>query len=360
MTAPLPAAPARTAPLRRALGARRAVVLVAGVLILLGLLVAGLFVGSGDISAARTVDVLARAPQLLGADAQDRTTTEVILVERRLPRTLLAVVVGAALGISGALMQALTRNPLADPGLLGVNAGAYTAVVFGSATLGLTIGGAHVWLAMGGALVTAVLVHVVGSSGTAGRGGGGPARLVLTGVAVGAVLSGVSHGVTLVMPEVFDRVRFWSSGSLQGRTFDDLSAVAPFILVGLLVALSLPRALNALALGDDAAVALGSRPGTVRLVGLLAITLLCGAATAVAGPMSFIGLIVPHALRMLIGPDHRWLLRMSVLAAPILMLGADLLGRVATASELPTGVVTAALGAPVLIALTRRRTVRSL
>ncbi len=337
-------------------GARRLFVVASGLLLLLGLSWMSLFVGSGDISADTVSDTLSRwAAGDLPVGA--RNTTELLILERRLPRTVLAIVVGAALGLAGVLMQALTRNPLADPGLLGVNAGAYAAVVLGSATMGVTIGLAHVWLAIAGALITAVAVYAIGTSGYSGS---RSAKLVLTGVAIGAVLSGLSYAVTLAMPTVFDRVRFWSAGSLQGRSWDELNAVLPFMILGALIAALLPRALNALSLGDDAAIALGARPGRTRVAGLAAVTLLCGAATAAAGPLSFIGLMVPHALRMLLGPDHRWLIPLSLLAAPALVLAADILARLVVDSELPAGVVTAFLGAPVLILLTRRRAVRAL
>ncbi|GFZ90397.1 FecCD family ABC transporter permease [Nesterenkonia alkaliphila] len=337
-------------------GARRLFVVASGLLLLLGLSWMSLFVGSGDISAGTVSDTLSRwAAGDLPVGA--RNTTELLILERRLPRTVLAIVVGAALGLAGVLMQALTRNPLADPGLLGVNAGAYAAVVLGSAAMGVTIGLAHVWLAIAGALITAVAVYVIGTSGYSGS---RSAKLILTGVAIGAVLSGLSYAVTLAMPTVFDRVRFWSAGSLQGRSWDELNAVLPFMILGALIAALLPRALNALSLGDDAAIALGARPGRTRVAGLAAVTLLCGAATAAAGPLSFIGLMVPHALRMLLGPDHRWLIPLSLLAAPALVLAADILARLVVDSELPAGVVTAFLGAPVLILLTRRRAVRAL
>ncbi|WP_146339949.1 iron ABC transporter permease [Nesterenkonia sp. NBAIMH1] len=336
--------------------AGRLPVIPAGLALLAGLAVLSLFVGSGDLPAAQTAETL-RAWIAGELPPESRGTAELLVLERRLPRTALALAAGAALGAAGVVMQALARNPLADPGLLGVNAGAYTAVVFGSAVMGPSVGTGHVWLAVLGALITATAVYVIGTSGTMGA---NPAKLVLTGVAIGAVLSGVSFAVTLAMPEVFDRVRFWSAGSLQGRGSDDVTALLPFLAVGLLIALFLPRALNALALGDDAASALGARPGLTRLAGLISVTLLCGAATAAAGPLSFIGLMVPHALRMLVGPDHRWLLPLSLLAAPALLLVADILARVAAPSELPAGVVTAFLGAPMLIWLTRRRAVREL
>ncbi len=333
-----------------------AAVLAGGGVLVVLLAVGSLYVGSGDIPLHRVTAIL---QQWLGGDLPrgDRDTTELLVLERRVPRALLAIVVGAALGVAGTLMQALARNPLADPGLLGVNSGAYTAVVFSSAVMGITIGPAHVWFSMAGALVTTVVVYLIGTSG---RFGGSPAKLVLTGVAIGAVLQGTTLGVTLAMPEVFDRVRFWSAGSLQGRTFTELYAVLPFLAVGVILALCLPRALNALGMGEDAAVALGSRPGVTRAIGLLAVTLLCGAATAAAGPLSFIGLMVPHVLRMLVGPDHRMLVPLSLVAAPVLMLAADILARLVISSELPTGVVTAFIGAPVLVALTRRRAVREL
>lgn len=356
MTVQTPVAHERRAPAHARHGARRAVVVGSGAALLLALAWISLFVGSGNIPAHRVVEILS-AWAFGDLPPGSRETTELLILERRIPRTLLAVVVGGALGLAGVVMQALTRNPLADPGLLGVNAGAYTAVVFGSAVMGTMIGMAHVWLAMLGALVTAVVVY---SIGTSGRMGGSPAKLVLTGVAIGAVLSGLSFAVTLAMPEVFDRVRYWSAGSFQSRSWDELTTVLPFLGLGLLIALVLPRALNALGLGDDAAVALGTRPAVIRIAGLGAVTLLCGAATAAAGPLSFIGLIVPHALRMLLGPDHRWLVPLSLLAAPVLMLSADILARLIVASELPAGVVTAFLGAPVLIALTRRKAVREL
>lgn len=336
---------ASVAPRRRATGT---LVAGLGLMLLVSLTGLSLFVGSGDINPAEAWAAL------LGDGS---STTELLVREYRVPRTLLAILVGIALGLSGVVIQALTRNPLADPGILGVNAGAYTAVVFGAAFLGSTVTASHVWIAMGGALIASLLVYAIGTSGTAGH---TATKLVLTGVAFGAVLSGISFAVTLMLPEVFDRVRFWSAGSLQGRTFDTLWAVLPFIAAGTFIALMMPRALNAMSLGDDVAVALGSRPLLTRLAGVASVTLLCGAATAAAGPIAFVGLMVPHALRSIVGPDHRRLVPLSLLAAPALMLAADVLGRVVISSELPVGVVTAFIGAPLLIAITRRSAVRAL
>ncbi|MBM9468507.1 iron chelate uptake ABC transporter family permease subunit [Nakamurella sp. YIM 132084] len=317
-------------------------------MLLAALVIASLFVGSGDIPVA---DVWSALWHDTGS------STDLIVRDYRVPRTLLCVVVGIALGLAGAIMQPLTRNPLADPGILGVNAGAYTAVVFAAAILGTAVNITLVICALAGALIAALVVYGVGNRGPAG---GTPTKLVLTGVAVNAVLTGISFAVTLVEPAVFDRVRFWSAGSLQGRQFDTLWAVLPFVAVGVVIALCMPKALNALSLGDDLAVALGSRPAATKAAGVVAVTLLCGAATAAAGPIAFVGLMVPHAIRSIVGPDQRWVMPLSLLGAPILMLTADMLGRVVVSSELPVGVVTAFLGAPVLIALTRRKAVRGL
>lgn len=338
---------AKTASLPRATPRRGVVVTVGSVLVVAVLVVWSVFVGSGDFTRSQVIEAI------LGGG---ESTRDILIREFRLARTVLALVVGAALGVAGTLMQALARNPLADPGILGVNAGAYLAVVLAATSMGPILGFGHVSIALGGALVAAVVVWVIGSTGPAA---GTPTKLVLTGVALGSVLTGVAYAISLLNPAVFDRVRFWNAGSLQGRTFQDLWAVLPFIGVGLVIAMLLPRALNALGLGDDVAVALGSRPAITRIVGLVAVTLLCGAATAVAGPLSFIGLLAPHALRSLVGPDHRWLVPLSIVGAAALMLAADILARVVTSAELPVGVVTAFIGAPVLVALARRKSSRS-
>lgn len=276
----------------------------------------------------------------------------------RLPRTVLGLLVGIALGISGALMQALTRNPLADPGLLGVTQGASTGVVVGVVFLGLGGVLGHVWLALAGAAIASVLVYTLG---TAGRGSAAPERLVLAGAALAAVLYAVNTALVMLFPRVFDNYRFWVVGSLAGRDYDVALAVAPFIAAGVVLALLLARPLNALALGDHLGRALGVHVVRTRLGTALAVMLLCGAATAAAGPIWFVGLAVPHVARLLIGPDQRWVLVYSVVLAPLLLLGADVLGRLAGApGEIEVGIVTAFLGAPVFIALCRRRRLATL
>lgn len=277
----------------------------------------------------------------------------VVVRELRVPRTLLGLAVGAALGVAGALIQALTRNPLADPGILGVNAGAGFVIVLAVAFLGITDLSAYVWFAFLGAAATTVAVYAIGSLG---RGGGTPERLTLAGVAVGAVLGGISSGITLLDPETFDALRFWTVGSLAGRPLEIVTDVAPFLGIGLLIALALAGPLNAVALGEELAAALGTSILRTRVLGIVAITLLCGGATAAAGPIGFVGLMVPHVARWIVGPDQRWILASSVVLAPALLLASDVLGRVVLRPGEPqVGIVTAFLGAPVLIALIRRR-----
>ncbi|MGI8329558.1 FecCD family ABC transporter permease [Actinomadura scrupuli] len=287
-----------------------------------------------------------------GLFAPDGSENALIVRELRLPRTLLGVGVGAALGLAGALMQALTRNPLAEPGLLGVNAGAAMAVVTVIGVFRVDQVLVYVWAAFAGAAATASLVYLIGSRG---RAGATPARLVLAGAAINAVFSALTAGVMLLSPRAFNSFRFWQVGSLSGRDLSVFLQIGPFLLAGILLAMCLARPLNALALGEDAGRALGVRPGRTRALGGLAVMMLCGAATAAVGPIAFVGLAVPFAVRTLIGPDQRWVLPYSLLLAPVLLLGADIVGRVLGApGELETGIVTAFLGAPVFLLLVRR------
>lgn len=273
-----------------------------------------------------------------------------VVVASRIPRTQLGLLVGAALAVAGAVIQGLTRNPLGDPGLLGVNAGASASVVVLTAVAGGAVG-RSVWAAVPGAALAAVLVYVVGS----GRRGSTPVRLVLAGAAVSAVLVALVEGISLANPTVFDSYRSWVVGSLAGRSADVPGRVLPFVVVGLVVCLLLARSLNAVELGDDTATALGLRPGRTRALGAVGATLLCAAAVAAAGPIAFVGLAVPHIARAVTGADHRWLLPYCALLGPVLVLGADVLGRVvARPGELMVGAVTAFLGAPFLIAAVRR------
>lgn len=281
-----------------------------------------------------------------------------IVQDQRIPRTILGIAVGAALGAAGALMQGLTRNPLADPGLLGVNAGAATAIVIALAAFGVSEPSAQVWFAFLGAAAASVLVYGIGAAGGQSA---SPVRLAIAGMAMTFALLSVVAAITITHPRVFDQYRFWQVGSLAGRGTSVIEQLGPFIVAGLVLALLIARPLNALALGDDVGRGLGASVGRTRLLGALGVTLLCGAATAAAGPIGFVGLTVPHVARAFVGPDQRWVLPVSMLLAAILLVGADVLGRVATPSgELEVGIVTAIVGAPVFIAIVRRRRVAQL
>ncbi|WP_097970548.1 iron ABC transporter permease [Streptomyces sp. gb14] len=327
---------------RPAARARYAAGLTAG-LVLLALAVAGgLAVGAQPVPPAEVFAAL------LDPDAPHAS----IVREVRVPRTLLAVTAGAALGLAGAVMQGLTRNPLADPGLLGVNTGAACAVVAATALFGTRSLQAVVWWALLGAAVAVVVVYLLGGRG-AGR--GTPEGLVLAGVAVTAVLGAVVSGLGVLDADAYGTLRMWSVGTLAGRELPVLWNVLPFLLVGAVLALTTAPALDAFALGDEAGRALGVAPGRVRLLGTLATVLLSGAATAAIGPVGFIGLVAPHVARLLAGPDHRRLMPSAVLIGAGLLLVADIVGRVvARPAEIQVGIVTAFVGAPVLIWLIGR------
>lgn len=281
-----------------------------------------------------------------------------VIRELRLPRTVVAIVVGAALGIAGALIQALTRNPLADPGILGVNSGASFAVAVGIGIFGARSLSATMWWAFAGALIVTIGVYAIGA---AGRGGADPLRLVLAGVALGAVLSGLTSAMTLLDPQAFDAMRNWGAGSVVGRELAQIWPVLPCLGVGLVLALVAARPLNAIALGEDLAAALGANVLRTRVLVVIAVTLLAGGATAIAGPIGFVGLMIPHVARWIVGPDQRWIMAYTVVLAPILLLVSDIAGRlIMRPAEIPVGIVTAFVGAPVLIVLIRRKRVSAL
>ncbi|WP_328474632.1 iron chelate uptake ABC transporter family permease subunit [Actinoplanes sp. NBC_00393] len=270
----------------------------------------------------------------------------------RLPRTIVGLVVGAALGVAGALIQALTRNPLADPGILGVHAGASFAVTVAVGLIGIRDIGGYMWFAFAGALIVTLMVLALGST----RQGQSPVVMVLAGVCVGAVLSGAASALELTNPDAFDAMRSWNAGSIVGRPLDLVWPVLPFFAVALILAFAVSGPLNAMALGDDLAVAQGVRLARTRVLAIIALTVLAGGATAIAGPIIFVGLMVPHVARWIVGPHQRWIFAYSVVLAPILLLASDILGRfVMHPSEIPVGVITAFVGAPVLIALVRRK-----
>ena len=318
----------------------------AGLLLAVGLLaltvVASVAIGAKDIPLGQVWH---------GLFHYSGTDNDVVIRQLRLPRTLLGLLVGAALGIAGAAMQALTRNPLADPGLLGVNAGAAAAVVSAISFFGVGSMTGYVWFALAGAAVVSALVYAVGGSRAAT-----PVRLALAGTAVTALLQGWTSAVELTDNVALDRMRFWQVGSLASADMATVRYVAPFIAVGALLALATARPLNAVALGDDTARGLGAKLTRTRILVMVAITLLCGAGTAACGPIVFVGLMVPHVVRGITGPDLRWILPYAAVLAPVLLLGSDVIGRVVTRpAELQVGIVTAVLGGPVFIVLVRRR-----
>ncbi|GAA4194814.1 iron chelate uptake ABC transporter family permease subunit [Gryllotalpicola kribbensis] len=323
---------------------RRAALLIVVLAVLAAAAVLSLMVGRQPLPPAAALRALFRAGP---SDAID------IVRGLRLDRTIVALVVGAALGGAGALMQALTRNPLADPGLLGVNAGAAAAVVTGFAVFGISGRFSQMWLALVGAAIVSVAVYTIGSRG---RAAATPARLALSGAAVSAVLLAYINALALSDQSNYDAMRFWAVGSVVNRGLDTLAAALPFIVAGTALALIVTPGLNALALGEDAGRSLGLRVGRVRLLTAVAVTLLCGAATAVAGPIGFLGLTVPHIVRGLIGPDQRAVVPLSMLMASALLVLADTAGRVVgTGREIEAGIMTAVLGGPVFVALVRRR-----
>lgn len=283
----------------------------------------------------------------------DSSNDHLVVRTLRVPRTLLGLSVGAALGASGALIQGMTRNPLADPGLLGLQAGAALAVVAGLYVFGIGSLHGYVWFAFVGAGLAGLVVYTLGSMG---HGGATPVKLALVGAALSAMLASFTQAVILLDADTLDRYRFWIVGSLAGRDASVVAGAAPFMAAGGLLALVSARHLNALALGDEMARSLGQRVQLSRGIVSLAIVLLCGAATAAAGPIMFVGLTVPHVARSICGPDYRWILPWSAVLGPSLLLSADVIGRVvARPGELQVGIVTALIGAPVFITLIRRK-----
>jgi iron complex transport system permease protein len=304
---------------------------------------ASLAVGSLDIPLGEVIAAFT---------AYDDTDAHTIVRELRVPRTEVGLLVGAALGACGALMQGVTRNPLAEPGILGINAGAAFAVVIAIFLLGVRSVGGYAWFALLGAGLAAVLVFALGASG---GGGATPVKLALAGAVLAALLVALTSAILVLDVRTLDEFRFWVVGSIAGRDTGVALAVAPFIGAGLIVALAAGRWLNALALGDDVARSLGQHVGRARAASAAAFVLLAGGAVAAAGPIVFVGLTVPHVARALVGSDYRWIVPYSVVLGAILLLASDVAGRViARPAELEVGIVTAVVGAPAFIWLVRR------
>ncbi|WP_374238045.1 FecCD family ABC transporter permease [Microbacterium sp. SS28] len=340
---PLPS----TAPLRRSAAVR--IAWLGGSVVVLALLcIASIALG---VRAVGLDDILA------GLAGNARTVEEAAVVAR-MPRTVLAILVGAALAIAGATMQAVTRNPLADPGILGVSGGAALAVVVGITLFGVSAPYPMMGFAIAGAAAAAVFVYAVGSLG---RGGATPLKLALAGAAASAAFMSLVSALMLPRVDLMETFRFWQVGGVGGATWDRIAAVLPVLLLGAVVCLLTARGMNSLALGDDVATGLGEHVARTRLVSSAGAVILCGAAVAVAGPIAFVGLVVPHLCRLLVGTDHRWLLPFAALVGAALLVASDVVGRVvARPEEIQVGIVTAFIGAPFFIWIVRRQKVREL
>ncbi|AXK32313.1 iron ABC transporter permease [Streptomyces armeniacus] len=335
----------RTSP-RRAAVSRRIGWTVAALAVLVLAALLSLALGSRPVAPAQVWDAL-----LHGGHSND---AEVIRTMRA-PRTLIGVMVGAALGLAGAVMQGLTRNPIAEPGILGISQGASVGVVLAIAFAGVHTLSGYVWFAFLGAGVAAVAAYAIAARG---RGGATPVKLALSGAAINALLASVIAAVLTTRAAALDEFRFWQVGSLSGRDTEVAGQIWPFLLAGVLLVLAVSRGLDALALGEDVAKGLGQNIAVVRIVGGLGATVLTGVGVAAAGPIAFVGLAVPHLARALVGNDHRWLLPMAALLGPVVLLVSDVVGRlIFPPGEVPAGVMTSLIGVPFLIALVRRKSV---
>jgi hypothetical protein len=288
----------------------------------------------------------------------DLDSIEATIILQRIPRTVFGILAGGALGISGALMQSITRNPIADPSILGVNTGASLFVVAGIAFFNITVAYQYIWLAIIGAGLTAVFVYSVASMG---KDGATPLKLALSGSAVSIVLGSLVSTIMLPNNRVMEAFRFWQVGSIGSATWENIALISPFLILGFIISMLISGYLNNLALGDEAATALGTNVVLTRSVGALASVLLCGAATALAGPIGFIGLIIPHIVRLVFGSEMSKMLPLSFLGSGILLLLSDILGRIiGSPGETEVGIVTAVLGAPIFIFAIRKGRVKSL
>ncbi|MFD4632660.1 FecCD family ABC transporter permease [Streptomyces sp. NPDC058284] len=325
---------------------RRAAVLAAAVVALLLAVLLSLAVGARAIAPTAVFDALLHGGH--GDSAE-------VVRGMRLPRTVLGVLVGASLALAGTVLQGMTRNPIADPGILGISQGASAAVVLAIAYAGVHTLTGYVWWAFTGAALASVAVYAVAAGG---RGGATPVKLALGGAAINALLVSVTTAVLTTKASALDEFRFWQVGSLSGRDAQIVGRIWPFLLVGLVLVLAVARGLDALALGEDVAKGLGQNVAAVRIVGGLGATVLTGAGVAAAGPIAFIGLAVPHIARALIGGDHRWVLPLAAVLGPVMLLASDTAGRIVfPPGEVPAGVMTALIGVPFLVTLVRRRAV---
>ncbi|MCX4725727.1 iron ABC transporter permease [Streptomyces sp. NBC_01306] len=325
---------------------RRAAWTAAAVVALLLAVLLSLAVGARAIAPSAVIDALLHG---------GHSNTAEVVRQLRVPRTLIGLMVGAALALAGTVLQGITRNPIADPGILGISQGASVGVVLAIAFAGIHTLTGYVWFAFAGAAVASVAVYAIASRG---RGGATPVKLALGGAAINALLVSVVQAVLTTKASALDEFRFWQVGSIGGRDTDIVGQIWPFLLVGVVLVASVARGLDALALGDDMAKGLGQKVATVRIIGGIGATVLTGVGVAAAGPIAFIGLAVPHIARAIVGSDHRWVLPMAALIGPVMLLVSDTIGRVVfPPSEVPAGVMTALIGVPFLVTLVRRKAV---
>ncbi|MBC2456685.1 FecCD family ABC transporter permease [Clostridium beijerinckii] len=329
---------------------RKTVGIYLGSIFLLGIcVIISLAFGSKNIGISQAINALLNS---------DDTSFAALVVRERIPRTIFSIMAGASLGISGALMQSITRNPIADPSILGVNTGASLFVVIGIAFFNINSANEYIWIALVGAGITSIFVYTIASIGS---GGMTPIKLALAGSATSAVLTSLVSVIILPRSEVIDAYRFWQVGSVSGATWESIGLMLPFLIIGLIISIISAPALDILALGDEVATGLGVNIGIIRIICAIAGVILCGATTAIAGPIGFVGLMIPHSIRLIFGSNLRGLVPMSAIGGAVLLTISDVLGRViGSPGELQVGIITAFLGAPILIIIARKVKVRAI
>lgn len=321
-----------------------------GSILFLGLCVlASLAWGSKNVGFSEAINALLNSTDL---------SFSALVVRERIPRTIFGIMAGASLGISGALMQSITRNPIADPSILGVNTGASLFVVIGIAYFNINSANQYIWLALAGAGITAVIVYFIGSIG---NGGATPIKLALAGAATSAVLTSLVSAIILPRSDAMDKFRFWQVGSIGGANWDSIRLILPFVIIGLIISVAATPALNVLALGDDVATGLGVNIGIIRIICAVAGVILSGATTAIAGPIAFIGLMIPHTIRLIFGSNLNGIVPLSAIGGAALLIISDVIGRViGSPGEVQVGIITAFIGAPILIMIARKAKVRAI
>lgn len=321
-----------------------------GSILFLGLCVlASLALGSKNIEFSQAINALLNS---------NDTSFASLVVRERIPRTIFGIMAGASLGISGALMQSITRNPIADPSILGVNTGASLFVVIGIVFFNINSANEYIWLALAGSGITAVLVYFIASIG---NGGMTPIKLALAGAAISAVLTSLVSAIILPRSDAMDKFRFWQVGSVSGATWDSIRLILPFVIIGLIISIAATPALNVLALGDDVATGLGVNIGVIRVICAVAGVILSGATTAIAGPISFIGLMIPHSIRLIFGSNLNGIVPLCAIGGAALLIISDVLGRViGSPGEVQVGIITAFIGAPIIIMIARKAKVRAI